>query len=117
MPISKVYNIDTLKEAISYYISKTNRRVTIEYVMLKGVNDSDACAHELVKLLRGLNVYVNLIPYNETSHIEFRASSKEQKDRFFEIIRNSGIVVTVRREFGGNIDAACGQLRSSEVEN
>lgn len=116
MPISKVYKLDTLIKAIRDYIDKTNRRVTIEYVMLKGVNDSEECAYELVKLLRGINVYVNLIPYNETSHIEFKSSSKDQKDKFFDIIRNSGITVTVRREFGGNIDAACGQLRASEVE-
>lgn len=117
MPVNKVYNIDTIMEAISYYISKTNRRVTIEYVMLKGINDSEECARNLVKLLRGMNVYVNLIPYNETSHIEFKASSNAQKDKFFDIIRNSGITVTVRREFGGDISAACGQLRSQEGES
>lgn len=116
MPISKVYNIDTLIEAIKYYIAKTNRRVTIEYVMLKGINDSEECAFELVKLLKGLNVYVNLIPYNETSHLEYKKTSTKSKDRFFDILRTSGITVTVRREFGGNIDAACGQLRASEVE-
>ena len=114
MPINKVYNIDTIMEAISYYIAKTNRRVTIEYVMLKGVNDSEECAHKLVELLRGKNVYVNLIPYNETSHIEFKASSVKDKDKFFDYLRNSGITVTVRREFGSNISAACGQLRSQE---
>ena len=117
MPINKVYNIDTVIDAISYYIAKTNRRVTIEYVMLKGINDSKECAMKLVSLLKGLNVYVNLIPYNETSHIEFSASSKTQKDIFFDIIRNSGITVTVRREFGSNIAAACGQLRSQEGDN
>ena len=114
MPINKVYNIDTLMEAISYYIAKTNRRVTIEYVMLNGVNDTEVCAHKLVELLRGMNVYVNLIPYNETSPIEFKATSKAKRDRFFEILNKSGITVTVRREFGGNISAACGQLRSQE---
>lgn len=116
MPINKVYNIDTILEAISYYIAKTNRRVTIEYVMLKGINDSEECAKALVKLLKGYNVYVNLIPYNETSHIEFKQTSINQKDKFFDIIRKSGITVTVRREFGGNISAACGQLRSQEGE-
>jgi len=116
MRINRVYNIDTLIEAISYYIAKTNRRVTIEYVMLKGVNDTRECAHELARLLKGMNVYVNLIPYNETSHLEFLRSSTKTKDDFFEILNKSGITVTVRREFGGNIDAACGQLRAKEVK-
>lgn len=112
MKINKVYNIDTLIDAIQYYIVKTNRRVTIEYVMLNGINDSKECAYELVKLLKGMNVYVNLIPYNETSHLEFKKSSQKRKDEFFEILNKNGITVTVRREFGGAIDAACGQLRA-----
>lgn len=116
MKINKVYNIDTLMEAIREYTTKTNRRVTIEYVMLKGINDSKECAQELVNLLRGMNVYVNLIPYNETSHLEFEKSSTKRKDDFFEILNKSGITVTVRREFGGGISAACGQLRANEVE-
>lgn len=116
MKINKVYNIDTLMEAIREYTTKTNRRVTIEYVMLKGINDSKECAQELVNLLRGMNVYVNLIPYNETSHSEFEKSSTKRKDDFFEILNKSGITVTVRREFGGGISAACGQLRANEVE-
>lgn len=116
MKINKVYNIDTLIDAIKYYIEKTNRRVTIEYVMLKDVNDSEECAMQLVKLLRGMNVYVNLIPYNETSHLEFSKSSEDAKMKFYEIIRSHGITITVRREFGRNIDAACGQLRANEVK-
>ncbi len=116
MKINKVYNIDTLIEAIKHYILKTNRRVTIEYVMLKGVNDSKECAERLVELLRGLNVYVNLIPYNETSHLEFSASSDRVKDEFFTILNNAGITVTVRRKFGTGISAACGQLRAAEVK-
>lgn len=117
MKINKVYNIDTLMDAIRYYIEKTNRRVTIEYVMLNGVNDSKECANELCKLLKGMNVYVNLIPYNETSHLEFTKSSNKRKDEFFEVLNKNGITVTVRREFGGTIDAACGQLRANEVRD
>ncbi len=116
MKINKVYNIDTLMSAIREYSTKTNRRVTIEYVMLKGINDSKECAYELVDLLKGMNVYVNLIPYNETSHLEFEKSSTKKKDEFFEILNKNGITVTVRREFGGGISAACGQLRANEVE-
>ncbi len=83
MKINKVYNIDTLMKAIRHYIAKTNRRVTIEYVMLNGVNDTKECAYELVKLLKGMNVYVNLSPYNLTSHSEFGKSSLAKKDQFF----------------------------------
>lgn len=113
MPINKVYNISKVMTAIRQYISKTNRRVTIEYVMLNMVNDSIENALELAKLLRGLNVYVNLIPYNETNNIEFKKS--ERVNEFKNTLLNAGINVTVRKEFGGKISAACGQLRSKEV--
>ena len=116
MRVNKVYNIDKLIEAIKYYIDKTNRRVTIEYLMLNEVNDTNECALELCSLLKGMNVYVNLIPYNETSHIEYKRSSNERVMKFYDTLKKNNINVTVRREFGGNIDAACGQLRASEVE-
>ena len=112
MPVNKVYNIDTVIAAIKRYIAKTNRRVTIEYVMLNMVNDTLEDAQALVNLIKGMNVYVNLIPYNETKNIEFSKSSKERINKFYEYLTTSGINVTVRREFGGNIKAACGQLRS-----
>ena len=116
MKVNKAYNISELINAIKYYIEKTNRRVTIEYVMLNMVNDSEDNAMELANLLRGMNVYVNLIPYNETSHIEYKKSSNERVMKFYDTLKRCGINVTVRREFGGNIDAACGQLRANEVE-
>lgn len=116
MKVNKAYNISELINAIKYYIEKTNRRVTIEYVMLNMVNDSEDNAMELANLLRGMNVYVNLIPYNETSHIEYKKSSNDRVMKFYDTLKRSGINVTVRREFGGNIDAACGQLRANEVE-
>lgn len=116
MPINKAYNLNEVMTAIKDYIDKTNRRVTIEYVMLKDVNDSKECALKLVKLLRGLNVYVNMIPYNETNHLEFSQSNKEKIDEFYDILIKNRINVTVRRKFGSNIDAACGQLRSKEEE-
>ena len=115
MPINKAYPMDILKKAIEEYIEKTNRRVTIEYIMLKDVNDNLACAKELCEYLKGLNVYVNLIPYNETSHIEYLRSSKDAIDSFYTYLNNHNIQVTVRREFGSKISAACGQLRS-EIE-
>lgn len=112
MPIAKVYSLDIIMTTLKEYIKKTNRRVTIEYVMLSMVNDKESDAYNLAKLLKGMNVYVNLIPYNETSNINYTKSSKKRIDRFFEILKKQGINVTVRREFGGNIKAACGQLRS-----
>lgn len=112
MPINKAYNLDTVMTAINEYIAKTNRRVTIEYVMLNKVNDKDEDAFALAKLLKGMNVYVNLIPYNETNNLDFKKSNKDQINRFYKILKDLGLNVTVRREFGGQIKAACGQLRS-----
>ena len=113
MPINKVYNISKVMSALKKYISKTNRRVTIEYVMLNMVNDSIEHANKLVLLLKGMNVYVNLIPYNETKNIDFTKSKRIKE--FKDILIKNGLNVTVRKEFGGNISGACGQLRSKEV--
>ena len=113
MPINKVYNISQVINAIKSYIIKTNRRVTIEYVMLNMVNDYEENAIELANLLKGLNVYVNLIPYNETKNIGFQKSKRIEE--FKNTLIKNNINVTVRKEFGGNISAACGQLRSKEV--
>ncbi len=112
MPINKAYSIDTVIQAVKEYIAKTNRRVTIEYVMLNMVNDSKECAILLAKLLQNMNVYVNLIPYNETNNIDFSKSDKKRIDNFYQVLKENKINVTIRREFGGNIKAACGQLRS-----
>ncbi len=116
MKVNKAYPLEDVFKALRYYIEKTNRRVTIEYLLLNGVNDSIDQAKELAHLIKGINVYVNLIPYNETSHIEYKKSSNETIMNFYDTLKKLGINVTVRREFGGNIDAACGQLRASEVE-
>lgn len=112
MPISKVYKLDQLMDTVKLYINKTNRRVTFEYIMLDGINDTLACAKELANLLKGINCYVNLIPYNETENIEFKRSKKMQILAFYDILKKNNIAVTIRREFGGNVDAACGQLRA-----
>ena len=115
MPVNKAYNLDVLMDTIKEYIAKTSRRVTIEYVMLDNVNDSEDNALELANLLKGLNAYVNLIPYNETNHLEFKRSSKNRIMKFYDILKKNNINVTIRKEFGRNISAACGQLRSKEV--
>ena len=116
MKINKVYNIEQLIATLKEYIQKTNRRVTIEYVTLKGVNDSHSHALKLAKLLKGMNAYVNLIPYNETNNIGFKKSDKQTILEFYDILKKHNINVTIRREFGSKIDAACGQLRSKEVD-
>ena len=111
MPVNKVYSLDELVPAIKDYLEVTSRRVTIEYVMLDSVNDSKECALELAKLFKGVNVYVNLIPYNETNHLDFKRSSKNKIMAFYDTLKKEGINCTIRREFGSKIDAACGQLR------
>ncbi|MBQ7141200.1 MAG: 23S rRNA (adenine(2503)-C(2))-methyltransferase RlmN [Bacilli bacterium] len=116
MPINKRYNISELIGVIKEYIKKTNRRVTFEYIMLEGINDSKECAKELSILLKGLNAYVNMIPYNETNNIEYKRTKNEKIVEFYDILKKNGINVTVRREFGSLIDAACGQLRSKHEE-
>lgn len=116
MPINRVYNIKQLIEALKQYIFKTNRRVTFEYIMLKDINDKEKHALELSKLLKGINCYVNLIPYNETTHIEYKKSSKENILKFYDVLKKNKINVTIRREFGGKVNAACGQLRSNYEE-
>jgi len=116
MPINKAYPLEVLIPAIKKYIEKTNRRVTFEYIMLNGVNDSTSDANKLCDLLRGINCYVNLIPYNETNNIGFKRSKKDTILQFYDIIKKRNIGVTIRREFGSNISAACGQLRSKKEE-
>lgn len=116
MPINKAYPIEVLMEAVKKYIEKTNRRVTFEYIMLKGINDSREDAMKLCDLLKGMNCYVNIIPYNETNNIGFKRSKKDTILQFYDIIKKRNIGVTIRREFGSNISAACGQLRSKKEE-
>jgi 23S rRNA (adenine2503-C2)-methyltransferase len=115
MPINKVYDLDTLMKAIKDYLKVSTRRVTFEYIMLADVNDSLDCARKLANLIRGMNAYVNLIPYNETENISFKRTEKKKILEFYDILKKEKINVTIRREFGGNIDAACGQLRAKGV--
>ena len=116
MRINKVYPLKELIKVIKEYIKVTNRRVTFEYILLKNINDSEKCAYELANLLRGLNCYVNLIPYNETSHIEFKRTEEKNILKFYDILKKEKIAVTIRREFGTEIASACGQLRSNYEE-
>ena len=113
MPIAKAYPLDELINSIKNYIKKTNRRVTFEYILLKDVNDSKECAYELASLLKGINAYVNLIPYNETENIGYMRTKNVQIKAFYDILKKSSITVTIRKEFGTKVDAACGQLRAN----
>jgi 23S rRNA (adenine2503-C2)-methyltransferase len=116
MLINRAYNIDELMESLKYYYSKTNRRITFEYILLKDINDSLEDAKQLVKLLKGINCYVNLIPMNSTIN-EFTRSTQEKMNAFYNALVKSNINVTLRREQGHDIDAACGQLRSKRMNN
>lgn len=116
MPINRAYPLPKLMEVIKKYIATTNRRVTFEYILLKGINDTEECAIELCRLLKGMNCYVNLIPYNETSHIKYKKSNKESIMKFFDILKKNKIQVTIRKEFGSKVSAACGQLRANYEE-
>ena len=116
MPIAKVYSLKDLINAIKIYLEKTNRRVTFEYIMIDNVNDSEENALELVQLLKGINCYVNLIPYNETDALQYRRSKPLTIAKFYDILKKNNVTVTIRREFGGMISAACGQLRSKKEE-
>lgn len=116
MPINRAYPLEELMRTVREYISVTNRRVTFEYILLRDVNDTEKCALELCSLLKGMNCYVNLIPYNETSHIIYKKSEKNQIMKFYDILKKHHIQVTIRKEFGTKVSAACGQLRSNYEE-
>ena len=116
MPIANKYSISEIIEACKYYIEKTNRRVTFEYSLVKGVNDSVEDAKSLGKLLKGMLCHVNLIPVNEIKENEFKKSSAQTIEAFEKQLLNFKIEVTVRREMGSDINAACGQLRRSYLQ-
>ncbi|MCD4826810.1 MAG: 23S rRNA (adenine(2503)-C(2))-methyltransferase RlmN [Acholeplasmataceae bacterium] len=115
MKINQAFPIEDVIEAIKYYLKQTNRRVTIEYIMIDGLNDTPKVALELVQRLRGLNVYVNLIPYNEVLEAPYKRSEREAQLRFYDILKQHNIQVTLRKEQGHDINAACGQLRSQHL--
>lgn len=116
MPIANKYSIAEILDACRYYIEKTNRRITFEYSLVKDVNDSIEDAKALGKLLKGLLCHVNLIPVNEVKENSFKRSSQKTIENFENALKSAGIEVTVRREMGADINAACGQLRRSHLE-
>ena len=116
MPIAKKYSISEILEACEYYINKTGRRITFEYSLVAGVNDGKEDAKSLSKLVKGMLCHVNLIPVNEIKENTLKRPSKKNILEFEEILKDNGIEVTVRREMGTDINAACGQLRRSYLE-
>ena len=116
MPINKTYNISEVITACKDYIEKTNRRITFEYALVDGVNDSKEDAIHLAKLLKGILCHVNLIPINKIKDGIYEKSSVEKILSFRDTLNDKGIVATVRRELGSDISAACGQLVRSRME-
>lgn len=114
MPVNIKYNIEELLTACLYYENVTGRRISFEYAMIKGVNDSDAAAKELASRLKGTLCHVNLIPVNNVRERNYEKSTKERQSRFAAILEENGITATVRRTLGSDINASCGQLRASK---
>ena len=111
MPVNKAFKIEELVKAAKYYFDKTGRRIIFEYSMIEGVNDSRACALELVKLVRGLTCHINIINLNYVKERNLRSSSKDNVKEFMDILSSEGVSCTLRRSMGGDIEGACGQLR------
>ena len=111
MPVANRYRLDEVLDACRYYYERTGRRLTFEYSLVKGNNDSDADAMKLVKLLSGMNCHVNLIPVNPVKERDFRQSDRQAVNAFKNKLEKNHINVTIRREMGRDIDGACGQLR------
>lgn len=112
MPINFKYNLTELMEAVKYYEKVANRRVTFEYILLKGVNDSKENALELVNLIKGTLAYVNLIPFNPIEELKYKRSDSKTVHQFLDVLMKNNVTATIRKEFGTDIDAACGQLRA-----
>lgn len=114
MPVNVKYDIEELLKACRYYENITGRRISFEYAMIRGFNDSDSAAEELASRLKGTLCHVNLIPVNNVRERNYEKSSQERQKRFAEILEKSGITATVRRTLGSDINASCGQLRASK---
>ena len=116
MPINKVYPIEELMKACKYYIEKTNKRISFEYALAKDNNDNLEDAKELVNLLKGMLAHVNLIPINKIEDGNYVKSTNENIIKFRDYLNDHGIVATIRRELGSDINAACGQLRKQNIK-
>ena len=117
MPVNKKYNVDSLIECCRRYIAKTGRRISFEYILIDGVNDSERCAAELAKLTRGMLCHINLIPANFVPESGFSSSSRKNVRAFVSALEALRVNVTVRRTLGADIEASCGQLRRNEMNS
>ena len=117
MPVNKTYPIDTLLAACREYAADTGRRISFEYALIRGHNDDERCAAELVRLLKGMLCHVNLIPVNSVKERSYTKSSRERMESFIKVLNKYGINATVRRTLGSDINASCGQLRRGENNN
>nr|WP_294488155.1 23S rRNA (adenine(2503)-C(2))-methyltransferase RlmN [uncultured Anaerosporobacter sp.] len=116
MPIANKYTINEIIDAVTFYYNKTGRRISFEYSLVEGVNDSEENAKELIHVVRGLNCHVNLIPVNPIKERDFKQTQMQFVQNFKNILEKNRINVTIRREMGSDIDAACGQLRKSYMD-
>ena len=117
MPINKKYPLDTLVRAMKDYIKKTNRRISIEYALIEGKNDTKECAKELIRLFSHGLFHINLIPVNNVRERDFKKTNQKSSREFAAHLNSGGLNATIRRELGSDIDAACGQLRRKQEEN
>ena len=116
MPVNRAYPLEELMEAIQYYARENNRRLTFEYILLRGVNDQKEHVAQLARLLKGLNAYVNLIPYNAVDENGFQGVDHAHAMVFYDALMKQGVRCTIRKEHGADIDAACGQLRVKHLK-
>ena len=116
MKINKAYPLEVLMPVVKEYEEISGRRVTYEYLLLSEINDTKECAEELIQLIKGTKGYVNLIPYNETNKNNYKRSSGNRVHAFLDYLTKGGVTATIRKEFGSDIDAACGQLKAKSEE-
>ena len=116
MPIANKYSIEEIMDVCRYYIESTGRRISFEYSLVKGVNDSMECAKQLIDLVKGMNCHINLIPVNPIKERDYKQTGKDEVYAFKNKLEKNGINVTIRREMGRDIDGACGQLRKKFLE-
>ena len=115
MPVNKKWNVEELLEACKYYGKVTGRRISFEYAVISGINDSDECAHELGRKLKPILCHVNLIPVNDVTDTGYKKSSQKRHQSIINILSKYGITATVRRTLGADIEAACGQLKGKHT--
>lgn len=116
MKVNRSFGIESLMKACRDYIAVTGRRISFEYALIEGVNDSDRCAKQLAVLMRGMLCHVNLIPANPVKENSYKKPDRQRLEHFCKLLCSLGVNTTIRRTLGADIDASCGQLRGREIE-